>query len=489
MSLFPKNFTISPTLSTLAEYAKALRPRNLMEPILSTLSRYSIALVDKTTGEAYSADQLADYVAPSIAAGRELLDPFDGAPVIFDDADAGTPMTATYEADTDKTILLTAKTAGVLSPAPSLVLVDPAAPDVVASLNENPTTRVVTVTLGTGVGDKASSTIPASGDDMVMSVSTPGEAGNNVVVDCVLPTNATPFGDLGIEPSYAAATCSVLGDGYIVLLPTDAGTAGVLTLTESSASAGELTITQAADKVGAWGNNKVHAVVDVATEPASTSVSATITDGELTIAITLGVDAGLDVIPISDDALAALIETALETVDGETDLTDYFVVASATAGNFDTAAPVASMSGGVDPALDATPIAVADFQLLLTGAVGSDLEVTTVGTGNYVPAVATHAFTGGGANAAITTDLDALATLLEDSDIIGGVVGSGDGATLCTDSTTTLTGGTNADPEHLGTPARLGRIATDGTDVWTAMKDDLTGTDSTTWVKTFTGTP
>lgn len=43
----------------------------------------------------------------------------------------------------------------------------------------------------------------------------------------------------------------------------------------------------------------------------------------------------------------------------------------------------------------------------------------------------------------------------------------------------TLTGGTD------GTPANLGRTATDGTDVWTALTDDPTVTQAG-WVKTFT---
>lgn len=45
---------------------------------------------------------------------------------------------------------------------------------------------------------------------------------------------------------------------------------------------------------------------------------------------------------------------------------------------------------------------------------------------------------------------------------------------------TALTGGIN------GTPAKLGRIATDGTDVWTALVEDPTVTQAA-WVKTFNG--
>ena len=59
------------------------------------------------------------------------------------------------------------------------------------------------------------------------------------------------------------------------------------------------------------------------------------------------------------------------------------------------------------------------------------------------------------------------------------------GTTLCVPNEISqgVNGGTD---EVLGTPARLGRTATDGTDVWTALKDDPTTTQDG-WVKTFTG--
>ena len=87
-----------------------------------------------------------------------------------------------------------------------------------------------------------------------------------------------------------------------------------------------------------------------------------------------------------------------------------------------------------------------------------------------------------GVAGAITTTLAQLKTLLDGSAFLSGIVG-GTSTTVCIAGTTTLTGGSNAVP---GTPARMGRIAIDGGDVWTAMADNATITQAG-WVKTFTG--
>lgn len=418
-----------------------------------------------------------------------LSECYDGEPTNYSAPNPASASASTFTytgAGAAGSLVLTAQITG--SDDYILDLVDPALPDQTLSVVDDAETKTVTVNLATGVGDKAASTIPASGDDMVLSVSTAGIAGNSVLIDAVLPTFIDPFGGLGIVPSYSIS-CSVLNEAYIVLLPTDTGTSGILTLTESSLSAGEIVITQATDKVGEWGNQGVDASIVIGDALSSLAVVCTSANDLITIAITLGADA--DGLPVasSDDDLAAAIETALETVNGDTDLSSFFVVTSATAGNFDTAMATVSMVGGADPVLDATPIAVADFQLVLTGAVGSDLEVTTVGTGNYVPLVDTHVFAGGGENAAITTTLAELKAgllALPSTLILGGAITTGE--TLCEDTTITLTGGLDIGEtaaEVLGTPAHLGRIATDGTDVWTALKEDPT-TSQDGWVKTFT---
>jgi len=407
---------------------------------------------------------------------------FDGEPTNYV---AATAMAETYEPEAGKTIELTALVAGVLSPAPSLVLVDPASPDETASLSENVGTGVVTVNLATDSGDAAVGLLPTGTGDIVITLDTAGPAGNDKTVSVVLPTVTDAFGNATPEPS-AALSAALVGDDHTVSLANTAGTAGVLTLTESSGSLGEITITQTAGFAGVWGNDDVTATVNIAAPLGPLAVVATTTGATLLIAITLEADADGLPVAVSDDHLADEVTAALLVVDGTDDFSAFFTVASSTAGDFDTAAPSTAMAGGVDPIPDDAANTATLIAAEIAGLAGVDSAVADVGGDIVSAAVAPISFTGGGDNALITTDLDALAALLlADSAIINGVVGAGDGATLCTDSTTTLTGGAD---QIDGTPGKLGRIATDGTDVWTAMVENQTTTQAG-WVKTFTATP
>lgn len=99
--------------------------------------------------------------------------------------------------------------------------------------------------------------------------------------------------------------------------------------------------------------------------------------------------------------------------------------------------------------------------VLSVGVIGNAILVTA-GSATLASAVIT----------AVNEDAEAAALVLAAAS--GTVTGA-----IAAVAATALTGGIN------GTPAKLGRIATDGTDVWTALVEDPTVTQAG-WVKTFT---
>ena len=106
----------------------------------------------------------------------------------------------------------------------------------------------------------------------------------------------------------------------------------------------------------------------------------------------------------------------------------------------------------------------------LIAAINGDAgEGTLYGTGTTAQPLLSAA-----AGAGDTIDLTAVTAGAAGNDIptTDGLTAGGFGAA-------TLTGGVD------GTPGKLGQLATDGTDVWTALTEDLTTTQAG-WVKTFT---
>lgn len=478
----------------LVDVAKQYCPSGIKEMLLATMSRVAVRLLDRVTGKTYSADELPAYLAPSvtavIAADRLLLNPFDGAPVIFDDADAGAAMTGTYTADTDKTVALTAKVAGVLSPAPKLVIT--AADALPAGANAelaivSQAANVVTVRPATGAGDQAHAHIETNGADQltvgVAAATAEGPLGNAKRISIV-------NGTVG----QADATATYVSPTITVALAMGSGTPASYSLADSSGSSA-VTITAPATSQTAFND----CVVSVETQIGNTQSAYAALTGAATLKIYLATDSDGDVVPL--DIPASGEATAL------TGLTGWpvgWTAVGTNEGTLDSYNAGGAMANGVAMVQLTTSKnqTTAIAALIHALGAGSGAVFTCTGAGNTGAGVVTVAdnptvieFSDGGENSTITSNLGQLAALLHaaPSTIIDGVVGTGDDATLMIATTApnhvTLTGGTNADPEHLGTPAKLGRLATDGTDVWTAMKDDLTGTDSTTWVKTFTATP
>lgn len=163
-------------------------------------------------------------------------------------------------------------------------------------------------------------------------------------------------------------------------------------------------------------------------------------------------------------------------------------VAGVATGVFNTYQAWAAMAGGVDAAGDDLKNTAA----LIEAKIGETGLATATGGSGAISVYESVDFSGGGTGVAITTTLTQLKAALNAVEggsaiIIAGAIANG--STLCTDSTTTLTGGKDIGEdaaEVLGTPGRLGRKANDGTDEWTAMKNDNTTTQDG-WVKTFSG--
>jgi hypothetical protein len=110
-------------------------------------------------------------------------------------------------------------------------------------------------------------------------------------------------------------------------------------------------------------------------------------------------------------------------------------------------------------------------QYAISGSGSTVLSVAV--TGNAILVTAGSACV---ASAVITAvNADATAAALVTASASGTVTG-----VIAAVAVTNLTGGID------GTPAKLGRLATDGTDVWTALVENETVTQSA-WVKTFNG--
>lgn len=410
-----------------------------------------------------------------------LTIPFDGAPVTYV---APAAMTGTWTVTSGKTIDLTAKTLGVLDPAPSLVVVAPGLTPAAAnqelsivSTAEDLAARITRVRPATGPGAKATAVIATDGTDaLVAEYQTAGAEGNELVCTVAL-------GDQGQE----AATAEYYGGALTVKLAMDSGTGSSVTITDVSGGGEdptEITITPPNSGTPEYEGKTVQVKTQQG-EDLAAYVEWLNAEG---LTIYLGTDSDGDTVPLLVELSTDLTDLTGWPGGPETDnpswpSLDSFVVTVVTAGNLDSYNAGGEFSGYVAPvpletsANETTAVAAAIDALddFVCGQTGTDL-VTLTDNPAPIP------FTGGGDNPAITSDLDDLAALLEDSDLIGGVPGTGDGSTLLVAVNKSLTGGAGT----VGTPAKLGRLAVVGTgETHIATRDDLDGTNANTWVQIF----
>ena len=437
-----------------------------------------------------------DYAAADVAAlaAYDLLRaPFDGQPVVYDDADAAVPMTGVYTADTDKTVALTAKVAGVLSPAPKLVIT--AADAAVAGANAtlaivSQAAGVVTVRPATSAGDQAHAHIKTNGADQL------------TVTAAAIATAIGPDGNakrISVVNGMAGQAVAAVGydnPNIIVSLAMDSGTPASYSLADTSGSSA-VTITAPSTSGTAFNG----CVVSVETQIGNAQAAYAEYNGSLTLKIYLENDADGDIVPL---AIPASGEATALT--GLTGWPASWTAVGTNEGTLDSYNAGGAMANGVDAVQLTTDknqtTAIAALIHAIGSGSGAVFSCTGAGnTGTGVVRVADNptliSFGGGGANSAITSNLTQLAALLTaaPSTIIGGVIGVGDGDTLVIATAgETLTGGTNADAVHYGTPARLGRMAigfatgeTTAKSIWQAMFEDLDGTNVNTWEKIHAG--
>jgi hypothetical protein len=437
-----------------------------------------------------------------LASELALTLPFDGQPVVYDAADAATKMAGTYTVDTNKTVLLTAKVAGVLSPAPKLVVT--AAVATVDGANAtlgivSQAAGVVTVRPATSAGAAAVCAFDVgaggTGHKITTTLTTTGAAGNAKRIIVALPTKADPLGGTMPIPSQAAATGTYSAPNFNILLATGTGTKGILTMTESVINAGSYAsfkIETTAAYAGSWGNGIFFCQIygnSVANGALSVSVDPTYVD------VYLATDEEGEIVPITSTTLVGIINNALTAAGLNTKLVATVIGDGSLL--FSSTAEQVLMDNGVNAAAltSAANQATAIATLIDTLA---DTASSVAGTGSDVVAVGgPYSFTGGGLNSAITSTLADLTTLLHaaPSTIIDCAAGAGAQTSLLEATAgVTLTGGTNAVVATYGTPAKLGRMAvgfysTDSTvkSVWIADVDDLTGTNAATWRKIVTG--
>jgi hypothetical protein len=366
----------------------------------------------------------------------------------------------------------------------------------------------VCVNLATEAGDLGGAIVATEGDPIIAMLDEAGSAAaDGKSVALTLATILDPFGNEFPDPA-GTLGAAVDGDTYVVNLTADGGAAGVLDLTEDSLSAGSLTISQTAGFAGAWGNGgAVQARVLVNPTP-STARNCVASLGESVISITVYLETDADGLPVavSDDDLADDINAALATAE----LDGYLVAASATAGDFDTATAgwvtMGSEDGGVD-GVDAAPSGdtAEDVATEIAGLTGIS-EAVAETPADMVSSTGVFSFIGGGENYGITTTAADIVSAFTDPDdplynadvaalmtaeLTGGDGGDGIGAGVVEAlPETNLAEGSDMmilQVETIGTPGWLGRIATDGTDIWTCMLPNMNGLSPNAWVRTYSG--
>jgi hypothetical protein len=416
---------------------------------------------------------------------------FEGEPVTYVATVEATAMSETYTVGTNKTVTLTAKTLGVLDPAPSLVITAPNALPAGGNASlaiVSQAAGVVTVRPATGAGDKASASIVAASGSTVLATWQPLVPGGNGVFISVV--NGT------VGQSEAAAAM----EGTTTLritLAMDSGTPASAEITDASGTGDpDTVVTIHAPATSQTTYNGL--VVTVETQQGNSQPAAAVLTGVATLKIKLATDADGDVVPLDVQAGTDLT--------GLTGWPAGFTATVAHAGTLDSYNAGGAMAGGVAMAQltsdknQATAIAaLIDAHNEISA---DDWAGVVVGTGTHLVTVAANPspirLDGGGANSAITSTLADLTTLLHaaPSTIIDCTAGAGLQTTVLEATAgVTLTGGSNVVAATIGTPAvNIGRLAvgfaagqTTVKSVWTALFADPTGTNAGTWAKTYTG--
>ena len=407
------------------------------------------------------------------------------------------PTRATYDhatAGDDNNLTFTAVEAGNAGNDVVITLLDPSANDLPLSvyLDPNPiyAGRKVCVDLATGPGDDSSFVLGTGNGEV--TITAPDNAFYTLLVD----TNNVQ--------SVLGASFDSENNILHVFLATGAGTSGEWLIQDAGTGADSLiTVT------GPDGSFVDPTELDIVTFesriPQDIAQPLSIDESEWpNVLILLPTDPAGDVVPTPCSDIA----TALGEFTGSNFLGDQWTFTPAVAdGNWDSYNAPQSVS---TPA--ASPVMLEDGSNSATNVAAiieaeTDFTAVAGGTGaDDVIAVEllpfSGPFTGGGGNYAITsTAADVIAGIAgfpaaaalvvasltgddESSGLGDGVVDALAEKILGTDGTAGLEIGETT-PEVLGTPAPLGRLATDGTDVWTALKDDNT-TRQDGWVKTFT---
>lgn len=401
---------------------------------------------------------------------------FDGEPTNYLVA---TAMAETYTVDSNKTVILTAKTLGVLDPAPKLVITAASALTTGANATlaiVSQAAGVVTVRPATGAGDKAAASIATSSTGTVLATfQTAGPGGNDKRISVV-------NGTVG----QASATATYVSPTLTVALAMGSGTPSHMHLSDASGTGNPTAITITAPATSQTTYDGL--VVSVETQQGNAQAAKATLTGVATLKISLATDADGDVVPLN-------VQVATDLT-GLTGWPAGFTVTVGTAGTLDSYNAGGAMAGGVAMVQLTTAANQATAIAALIEAL-NDWTGVVVGTGSHLVTVAANptsiSLAGGGANSAITSTLAQLTALLHaaPSTIIDCTAGAGSQTSLLEATAgVTLTGGRN---EVLGTPGKLGRLAvgfatgeSTAKSIWTATTEDQTTTQAG-WVKTTTG--
>jgi len=419
--------------------SKLFKPHHSQEEECCTVSRYALRLIDRITGDAYTADELTAELQQAT---------YDGEPVNH--------VAAIAAAGTANGVTWTNKTAGVAGNSKVLNILDPGAsahtPLSFAidgdNINVTPVTdagATATATSGSGgnavtwawpvagtvgngktinfydpqvdsyagrcevVGSVYNVYLPSTagaagvcafdvgaggtGHKITSTLTTPGSAGNARRINVALPTNTNPFGATLLKPSQAAATGTFSAPNYNLLLATGPGTVGVLTVTE--ATNGSFKVETTAAYAGTWGNGHVTCILDNPNLPSQTlNTVVTNAGGNIAIVVYLPTNTSALLTAATDTDVVASINAALTAAS----LSTYLLATKlSTAKTFTINTLVQTMALGVNAvalttaANQATAIAALIHTL-------DDTPTSVAGSGTDLVAVGgPYSFTGGGA--------------------------------------------------------------------------------------------
>jgi hypothetical protein len=462
------------------------------------VSHFAHRVIDNETRKAYSADELIGRIE------GVNMPPYDGEPVNY---------SAAVQATCDwvvgaTTVAATAIPIGAAGNITVLNIKDPEGPN--SPIEVIPNANEIDAYPATSAGDTAAAEITTSGTAMVVKHCLPSNEGNGRTITFALaklPLDASFGGGTVVLPSQAlSATYDAQTKNVAVALGTAAGvTAAKLTLTESvGASGGQLKIEQRAGYIGTWANTKLSCSVALA--GTSTPLSVAISGQQIVINLATTGEGAPDAAANTDTAVVAAVQAAMDAhnfnIGAATKLGTALLCTRLSDGSkiFSSPNPPVTMgdgtgsnTAGVDALADNTANAVAFLKTALEALPpsGDKFDVTTDGTG-HVSGANTETFAGGGLNYASTSTVNEIIAAIEALPALDHQftleITAGDGTDVVPIGGDVLVWDDSGVDEVLGTPATLGRLATDGTDVWTALKNDPTTTQDG-WVKTFTATP